>query len=386
MTLVLPMAAIAEAPASAMVRPIPERDGTRLLTVGIDVGGTKTACVVTDSEDQVLMHSVEPTQPDRLTGQLSELVRSAIDQFAADDERAIAAVGVAVPGYVEPRTATSDSPSTWVAATWPSGRCSRKRSGCRVTWSTTRVRPQHGSTPRPTGRPVKRRADRHGLSQRGHRDSAGIVLDGRVLRGANGLAGEIGHVVGDPGAGRCACGLEGCYEVIAAGPAITRLARVTRTAAPGDPTILPADPTAADVFRAAAEGNTLAADLAATIAGRLAHIIRGLVLTLGVNHIVVGGGVAAAGDALLKPLLEAIGRERLASPLVEAASRGLISSFAQRRSRHTGSGGNCAPASRSRSPGGGGLAIERQRRSGYHIIPLSTEPPRLAGSSTFAEG
>ncbi len=149
--------------------------------------------------------------------------------------------------------------------------------------------------------------------------SAGIVLDGRVLRGANGLAGEIGHVVGDPAAGRCACGLDGCYEVIAAGPAITRLARVTRTAAPGDQTTLPTDPTAADVFRAAAEGDALAADLAATIAGRLAHIIRGLVLTLGVNHIVVGGGVAAAGDALLNPLLEAIGRERLASPLVEAA-------------------------------------------------------------------
>ena len=50
------MAAIAEAPASAMVRPIPERDGAQLLTVGIDVGGTKTACVVTDADDQVLMH------------------------------------------------------------------------------------------------------------------------------------------------------------------------------------------------------------------------------------------------------------------------------------------------------------------------------------------
>jgi predicted NBD/HSP70 family sugar kinase len=38
-----------------------------------------------------------------------------------------------------------------------------------------------------------------------------------------------------------------------------------------------------------------------------------------VNHVVIGGGVAAAGDALLRPVLEAIGRERAASPLVEAA-------------------------------------------------------------------
>ncbi len=318
------MAAIAEAPASAMVRPIPERDGAQLLTVGIDVGGTKTACVVTDSDDQVLLHSVEPTQADRLTGQLSDLVRNAIDHFAADDVRAIAAVGVAVPGYVEPRTGTVGLAVNLGGSDLALGPLLEEAVGlpCYVEHDARAAAAWVHATSNANANDAVGDTDKHtdmAYLSVGTGISAGIVLDGHVLRGANGLAGEIGHVVGDPAAGRCACGLEGCYEVIAAGPAITRLAREARTASPGDESSLPAAPTAADVFRAAAEGDPLATDLAATVAGRLAHIIRGLVLTLGVNHIVVGGGVAAAGDALFEPLLEAIQRERLASPLVEAA-------------------------------------------------------------------
>jgi glucokinase len=140
-----------------------------------------------------------------------------------------------------------------------------------------------------------------------------------VLRGANGLAGEIGHVTADPDGAACACGLNGCLEVVAAGPHIARLARAA--VASGRPTTLPAEPTATDVFRAAAAGDALAAELAGAVAVRLAQAIRALVLTLGVNHIVIGGGVAAAGQALLSPVLAAIDAERAASPLVDAAFR-----------------------------------------------------------------
>ena len=54
--------------------------------------------------------------------------------------------------------------------------------------------------------------------------SAGVVLDGELLRGDNGFAGEVGHVVADPDGVVCACGLRGCLETIAAGPAIARQA------------------------------------------------------------------------------------------------------------------------------------------------------------------
>src|SRR5439155_26001224 len=55
--------------------------------------------------------------------------------------------------------------------------------------------------------------------------SAGLVIDGRLLRGATGLAGEFGHTVADPNGPMCTCGLRGCLEAVAAGPAIARQAQ-----------------------------------------------------------------------------------------------------------------------------------------------------------------
>src|SRR4051812_12496776 len=88
----------------ASSRPLPV--GAAFLTIGLDVGGTKTACVVTDADDRVLLHEVVPTDPTRLPGQLRELIQSAENRFPNDDNPAVGAVGVAVPGHVEPESGT----------------------------------------------------------------------------------------------------------------------------------------------------------------------------------------------------------------------------------------------------------------------------------------
>jgi len=147
--------------------------------------------------------------------------------------------------------------------------------------------------------------------------SAGVVLDGAVLRGDNSFAGEVGHVVADPDGVLCACGLHGCLETIAAGPAIGRQAG--EAVAAGRSTVLSADSGAADVFRAGSAGDEVALEITDRVADHLARAIRSLVLTLGVKRIVIGGGVAAAGPALLESIQSRIARERAASPLVEAA-------------------------------------------------------------------
>jgi predicted NBD/HSP70 family sugar kinase len=287
------------------------------LTVGIDVGGTKTACVVTDADDRMLMHEVEPTEPDRLTSQLSALVQRAVNQLADSDPRSIEAVGVAVPGRVEPRTGSVGLAVNLGGGDIALGPLLEASVGlpCYIEHdaraAATWLHSANGSDTTTASN-----EDMAYLSV-GTGISAGIVLDGRVLRGANGLAGEVGHIIADPHAGRCACGSKGCAEVIAAGPAIGRLAR--EAAAAGRNTTLTPDATAADVFGAASAGDEVATEIAGHIAESLARVVRGLALTLGVRHIVVGGGVAAAGDALLVRLHEAIARERQASPLVEAA-------------------------------------------------------------------
>jgi len=298
--------------------PAPAIGLDRLMTMGIDVGGTKTAYVVTDADDRVLLHGVAPTDTSRLADQLGGLIRDAVARCAADNGARVAAVGVAVPGHVEPDTGTIRLAVNL---------------GGNSDGSEMHLGPMLADS---VGLPCyvehDARAAASWIESSGVRDdvppdlaylsvgtgiSAGIVLDGRVLRGANGLAGEVGHVSADPRDGRCACGLVGCLEQVTAGPAIARMAR--EAVASGRQSTLGPDATPTDVFRAAEAGDPLAAELAVTVAERLARAIRSLVLTLGVSYVVIGGGVAGAGEALLRPVLEAIDRERAASPLVEAA-------------------------------------------------------------------
>ena len=291
---------------------------TGFLTVGLDVGGTKTACVVTDADDKVLMHEVVATDATRLAGQLSDIIRRAIERFPGDGAAAVGAVGVAVPGHVEPGSGTIrlavNLGGNRDGSGMPLGPMLAQSVGlpCYVEHDARAAASWVESSTAGSNAPI----DLAYLSV-GTGISAGIVLDGRILRGANGFAGEVGHVSADPADGRCVCGLIGCLEHVTAGPAIARAAH--EAVASGRQSTLGPDATPTDVFRAAQAGDALATELATTFAELLARAIRGLVLTLGVSYVVIGGGVAGAGEALLGPVLEAIGRERESSPLVEAA-------------------------------------------------------------------
>ncbi len=284
------------------------------LAIGIDLGGTKAATVVTDSADRLLMHEVVPTEPGRILEQVVDLTRRAQERFSAEG-RTIAAVGIAVPGHVDPLNGTLGLAVNLGLPDLALGSLVEEQTDlpCAV---------EHDA--RAAARWLHAQADNRSSDLAylsiGTGISAGVVTDDRPLRGADGLAGEVGHMVAQPGGPRCACGLDGCLEAVAAGPAIARLGR--EAVASGRETSLPPDPTSAAVLLAAAEGDAVAGEVVDAVAAHLARAVRALVLGFGVDRVVVGGGVAGAGDALLNPLLDAIARERAASPLVEAAFAG----------------------------------------------------------------
>ena len=287
----------------------PGRD--RQLTVGIDVGGTKTACVVTDAADHVLLHDIQPTDAGRLPDQLATMVRRAVDTMGAGTSDRVAAVGVAVPGHVEPERGTVTLAVNLGGQATELGPQLTERVGlpCYIEHDARSAASWVYATAGHAGTDLAYISLGTGIS-------AGIVLDGEIFRGENGLAGEIGHACADPDGAECACGLRGCLEATCAGPAIARLARQAAAEAPPG---LDSRRGAADVFHAAAAGDALALDVVTLVSGHLARAIRGLLFTLGVRHVVIGGGVAAAGEDLLRPLLAAIDRERAASALAETA-------------------------------------------------------------------
>jgi predicted NBD/HSP70 family sugar kinase len=138
--------------------------------------------------------------------------------------------------------------------------------------------------------------------------AAGLLLDGRIRRGAHGAAGEIGHLPVDPQGPPCECGQRGCLEAVASGAAIA--ARW-----PADDGELAAT---AALLSAADAGDPAAVAVLAEIAGHLAGAVALLAQTVDPELVVLGGGVAEAGPGLLAAVRGAL-RERAARSPVLAA-------------------------------------------------------------------
>jgi predicted NBD/HSP70 family sugar kinase len=124
--------------------------------------------------------------------------------------------------------------------------------------------------------------------------AAGLVVDGRLWRGTTGVAGEIGHLPIDPAGALCRCGQRGCIETVASGSAIARQWS-TEDALP-----------ARGLLAAADAGDPAARAIADRLAEGIASAVRVLVLTVDVEHVVIGGGLSHLGERLLGRVREVL--------------------------------------------------------------------------------
>ena len=130
----------------------------------------------------------------------------------------------------------------------------------------------------------------------------GWILHGQVWCGADGVAGEIGHMVVDPHGPTCVCGKRGCVEVMASGLGIAQLASEWLAARPGEGSVLrsllPSGSavSAKLVARAAAQGDELAWQVLEVSARALGKGIGAAANLVNPELFVLGGGVTKAGD------------------------------------------------------------------------------------------
>ena len=134
---------------------------------------------------------------------------------------------------------------------------------------------------------------------------AGIIIDGRVVAGAHGLAGELGHLSIDPNGPPCMCGGNGCLNVLVGTKALLDRARARLPHFPGSaladgPLDLPA------LVRAALGGDPLAREIMAFAGARLGTGLGNLMNVLDPSVLVLGGEITEAGEALLRPVREAV--------------------------------------------------------------------------------
>ena len=266
--------------------------------VGLDIGGTKIAGFRVAADGRVLDHAIAPTPSSD-----SRAVYEAVEKVAREvTGPAVAAVGLGTAGMVE----------------YPAGVV---RYSPNIPFRDIPLRDwlQEG-----TGLPalVDNDANAAGWAEfrtgsgRGAKDmllvtvgtgiGGAIVAGGRLFRGAHGFAGEIGHIIVEPGGPKCGCGNEGCWEMVASGRAIGRLGREAAATNPtsllvgladGDPTMV----TGPVVTAAAKRGDPTAVGVLAEVGRRLGEGIAGLVNILDPDVVVVGGGAVEAGDLLLDP-------------------------------------------------------------------------------------
>ncbi|MEU4639568.1 ROK family glucokinase [Micromonospora sp. NPDC023814] len=272
------------------------------LTIGVDVGGTKVAGGVVDAAGTVLVQARRNTPADDVA-KTRDVIIELVTELAVG--RSIEAVGIGAAGWIDAgRSTVLFAPN--------------------LAW---RDEPLRDYVSAATGLPVIVENDanvaawaefRHGAARDaddsmvmftiGTGVGGGIVLGGELLRGANGIAAELGHMLTVPDGHQCGCGRLGCIEQYASGSALVRFARAAAQQEPHRAVALlelsggDAEAITGRMVTAAAQGGDPVATEAFAQVGRwLGTSLADMAQILDPQVLVVGGGVIDAGDLLLGP-------------------------------------------------------------------------------------
>ncbi|MFF5343162.1 ROK family protein [Streptomyces althioticus] len=268
--------------------------------IALDVGGTGMKAALVGADGELLHQARRPTGRERGPDAVVEGILDFAAELRAHGIRAhgepASAAGVAVPGIVD----EAEGIAAYAA-----------NLGWRDVPLRALLAERLGGVPVALGHDVRtgglaegrigagRGTDRFLFVPLGTGIAGAIGIDGKVEAGAHGFAGEIGHVVVRPGGAECPCGQRGCLERFASASAVSR----AWAGASGDP-----DADAADCAKAVASGDERAVRVWQEAVDALADGLVTALTLLDPRTLIIGGGLAEAGETLFTPLREAVRR------------------------------------------------------------------------------
>ncbi|MCA2226851.1 ROK family glucokinase [Nonomuraea aurantiaca] len=277
-----------------------------MLTIGVDIGGTKVAAGVVNDDGEVIAHALKPTpadQPEQVAATVAEVVRELAQG------REIEAVGVGAAGFVdETRSVVRFAPNL----AWREEPLQKKISGLvglpvviendanAMAWGETKFGAGRGQS--------------HVVCITvGTGIGGGLVFDGKLFRGHWGMGAELGHMQVVPEGRLCGCGQLGCWEQYASGNALVIEARQISTAQPERAQILlglaGGKIEGEEVTEAAKLGDEASLAAFASLADWLGQGMADLAAILDPGCFIVGGGVSRAADLFLDRARETFARQ-----------------------------------------------------------------------------
>ena len=280
------------------------------LIVAIDIGATSIDVALTTLGSEILAHRAEPADvrfgPYSVLGRVKELISELLEELGAS-QRDILAVGVGVPGPVEQASGLLTVPP--IMPGWD-------RFPIRDFFVGEYAAPvfvdndvnvmalgEHWGG-------VGKGVDDMIFVKIGTGIGSGIIIGGRLHRGIQGCAGDLGHVSVDLSGPACTCGSQGCLEAMAAAPAMVLEAE--RCIREGNSTVLAevlrerGEITAKDIGEAARRSDYCASAVIRRSGRLIGQTLSALVSLLNPSLIIIGGGVSHIGNALLAEIRSSV--------------------------------------------------------------------------------
>jgi len=282
--------------------------------IGIDVGGTNTVVGIVDKRGQILISgsikTAKHAEVEDYLDELTELINDLISQTTTKDQ--IKGIGAGTPNGNYFTGSIEFAPNLNWKGVIPFAQMLEDRVGIPVALTNDANAAAIGEMTYGAARGMKDFI----VITLGTGVGSGIVVNGQLVYGHDGFAGELGHVIMRRHNGRiCGCGRAGCLEAYTSATGVARTAREYLEMRPGDQTRLrniPIDDiTSKDVFDAAMAGDEMAKEIFRFTGEMLGEAFADFVAFSSPEAIILFGGLSKAGDLIMKPIRESMEKNLL---------------------------------------------------------------------------
>jgi len=281
----------------------------RIYSIGVDLGGTNLRIAAVDSDGKLLEKLTTGAEVQRGRDFVINEMCAAIESLRVKyrDSGQLAGIGIGVPGFIDMDSGTvvrSPNLPDWL--NFPVREQIEGKLGTTVVLENDANAAAMGEQWLGAGRNM----DHMAMYTLGTGVGGGLIFNGRLWHGMNGMANELGHINVEPEGHPCGCGSRGCLEQYASATAIVRMAQ--EAIAAGDAPDLAAGArgnvefTSRGIYQLALQGHVSAQKIYRKVGRALAIGIGGMVNALNLPMYVIGGGVASAWEAFAPAMFEGL--------------------------------------------------------------------------------